>query len=71
MYSEDTAALSVAWFHVLYYTTCSVHMRQSAICILHCAIYILHCAIYILHWCARVFTVGSIDDHAHHGTMLQ
>ena len=31
--SEDTAALSAAWFHVLYYT--SVHVCQSAICILH------------------------------------
>ena len=33
--SEDTAALSVAWFQ--YYT--SVHVCQSAICILHRAIY--------------------------------
>ena len=52
--SEDTAALSVAWFQ--YYT--SVHVRQSAICILHSD--------------ARVFTiyytVGYFDDHAHHGT---
>ena len=47
--------------HILY----SVHVRESAICI-------LHRAICILHWCARVFTiyctVGSFDDHAHHGT---
>ena len=39
-------------------------MHQSAICILH------H-AIYIMYWCTRVFiiycTVGSFDDHAHHG----
>ena len=37
--AKPTAALSATWLHVLYYTTCSVHMRQSAICILHHAIY--------------------------------
>ena len=46
--SEDTATLSVAWFHVLYYT--SVHVHRSAICI-------MHRAICILHWCACVFTI--------------
>ena len=45
----------MAWFQ--YYTSVDVH--QNAMC--------------ILHWCARVFTVyctvGSFDDHTHHGIM--
>ena len=56
------------WHGSMYCTTCSVHVRQSVICI-------LHCAICILHWCACVFTVyctvGSFDDHVHHGTNIK
>ena len=62
--SEDTAALSAAWFHVLYSTSVTCARVQ----------YVLHHAIYILHWCTRVFTVyctvGSFDDHTHHGTSV-